>query len=401
MKTSKKNGTSVKKEFDVIIVGGGILGISHAYHALNAGLSVALFEKNPMPRDASVRNFGQVVPSGFNTRWQRYGRESLRIYKELQSKIDITVRQEGTVYIASDDEELQLINELSEINAQNGYSSILLSEKECLEKYPGLLKSYVKGGLWFPQEVVVDPIQGISRLINYLCDARGLEYYPNTVVSNITKANGHVKVSTRQSNKDFTAQKAYVCSGNEFELLFPESFKESDLKIVQLQMMDTIPQKQLKISGSVLTGWTIRRYESFQECPGYAGIKSKESKDAYHNMNGIHILFKQLLDGSVVIGDSHRYQNIAEGARMDFNTDNGLNDFMLSEAQKIYALDTWRIRQTWLGHYCQCESRDIYNETIDNDIHIITGIGGKGMTGSLGYAKENISKTLNLNITGI
>ena len=46
------------KTFDLIVIGGGILGVSHAFAALSRGLKVALFERCPRAELASVRNFG-------------------------------------------------------------------------------------------------------------------------------------------------------------------------------------------------------------------------------------------------------------------------------------------------------------------------------------------------------
>ncbi|HEY4628567.1 MAG TPA: TIGR03364 family FAD-dependent oxidoreductase, partial [Flavobacterium sp.] len=43
----------------------------------------------------------------------------------------------------------------------------------------------------------------------------------------------------------------------------------------------------------------------------------------------------------------------------------------------------------------QCKTKDIFKHTIGDNIHIITGIGGKGMTGSAGFSKENITKIFN------
>jgi glycine/D-amino acid oxidase-like deaminating enzyme len=80
-------------KFDLIVVGGGILGTFHAYHALKKGLKVALLEKNSVPQGATVRNFGQVVPSGMDLKWQNFGRESLAMYNELQFQADLTVRK--------------------------------------------------------------------------------------------------------------------------------------------------------------------------------------------------------------------------------------------------------------------------------------------------------------------
>ena len=65
----------------------------------------------------------------------KFWKESLAIYKAIQNEFDITIRQNGSVYLASNAEEVQLIEELSAINKQNEYSSTLLT-KQCLEKYP-------------------------------------------------------------------------------------------------------------------------------------------------------------------------------------------------------------------------------------------------------------------------
>ena len=85
------------QNFDLLIVGGGILGTFHAYHALRKGLKVALLEKDGLPVGATVRNFGQVVPSGMNAKWQPLGRRSLEIYQTIQQQFDISVRQNGSI----------------------------------------------------------------------------------------------------------------------------------------------------------------------------------------------------------------------------------------------------------------------------------------------------------------
>ena len=120
------------EKYDLVVIGGGVLGSFHAYHAINKGLKVALIEKNKILQGATVRNFGQVVPSGMNTKWQTFGRESLKIYKEIQSKFDISVRQEGSVYIASNEEEVKLLHELKKINQANNYTSELWTKEKTI-----------------------------------------------------------------------------------------------------------------------------------------------------------------------------------------------------------------------------------------------------------------------------
>lgn len=392
--------SSVMKEFDIIVIGGGILGNAHAYHCLKAGFKVAVIEKNDYPRAATVRNFGQIVPSGMDLKWQRLGRESLRIYKEIQAQADISVRTEGSIYLANNEEELTLLEELAAINSQNGYTSELWTKAQCLAHYPGLREGYVKGGLFFPEEIKLDPRVAARRIIDYCVEQLGLTYFPQTAIIDIASYNNRV---TLKSNKGdtFRASKVIVCNGSEFQLLYPDLFWKSDLKLVKLQMIETVPQKEQIIPGSVLTGWTIRRYESFAECPSFARIKATEDPNSYQRKYGIHILFKQSPSGSVIIGDSHEYATVAQGDDLPFDTNNEMNCFILSQAQRIFHLEDWQIQRTWEGYYCQCEKRDIFNETVDNHVHIVTGIGGKGMTGSLGYAQQNIRNLLSLNIETI
>jgi len=70
--------------YDLIIVGGGILGTFHAYHALQKGLRVLQLEKDNFPVGSTVRNFGQVVPSGMAGEWFDYGVRGLEIYQSIQ-----------------------------------------------------------------------------------------------------------------------------------------------------------------------------------------------------------------------------------------------------------------------------------------------------------------------------
>ncbi|MGB5372048.1 MAG: FAD-dependent oxidoreductase, partial [Flavobacteriaceae bacterium] len=255
----------MNNSFDLAVIGGGVLGTFHAFHAIKSGLKVALFEKDSGPRGASVRNFGQVVPSGMNSKWQAYGRESLRTYKEIQATFDISVREEGSVYLASNRDEVALLEELHQINMSNGYPSILMSSASCLQKYPGLRADYVKAGLFFPQEIMIEPRVMIHKLHAYL-EELGLHLYTDTQILECDSMTSGVTLQSANGNA-FSAQKVIICNGSEFKTLYPSLFKESDLEVSKLQMMQTKPQGNFKLQSSILTGLSIRRYEAFAECP--------------------------------------------------------------------------------------------------------------------------------------
>ena len=381
------------QHYDLIIIGAGILGTFHAYHALNQGLSVALIEKNKAPRGASTQNFGQVVPSGMNLKWQTLGRTSLEIYKSLQEKIDISLRNNGSVYIASNDEELQLIEELAAINKSNGYTSELLTKDVCLERWPGLKYSYCKAGLFFPEEITLNARLAVHRILGYLQEQMGLHYFSNRMIIDVEVNANACKVVDTLGNKIYSNQ-VIICNGSDFRALFPNVFWESDLEVTKLHMLQTNPQPTQRIPGNILTGNTIRRYESFTECPSYAGIKAKEDKNSYARKYGIHILFKQKPDGAVIIGDSHEYADAKDQDDLGYDLNNQINRYMMDEAMKIFELQTFKIDQAWYGMYSQCKTQDIFQYTIEEKIHIVTGIGGKGMTGSPAFAKHSIQQIL-------
>lgn len=382
-----------KEKYDLIFVGAGILGTFHAYHALKLGLKVALLEKTKMPAGATTQNFGQVVPSGMNTKWQNFGRESLSIYKEIQTQADISVRQNGSVYVASNDEEVRLIEELAAINKSNAYTSQLLTKEECLQKWPGLKSSYCKAGLFFPEEITVNARVAIRRVIQFLISKYELDFYGNTKVIDIHINDAGCEV-VDNLRRTFNAEQVILCNGSDFKTLFPNIFWGSDLEVTKLHMLQTMRQSTLRLDGNILTGLTIRRYESFRECPSYAAIKERESDNTFAKEYGIHILFKQLKDGAVIIGDSHEYADAKDQDDLGYEIDNNINRFIMDRAMEIMDLQNWSIEKAWFGIYSQCKENDIFQHSIDDKLHIVTGIGGKGMTGSPAFAKESVYKIL-------
>jgi FAD dependent oxidoreductase TIGR03364 len=213
----------------------------------------------------------------------------------------------------------------------------------------------------------------------------------NTLIKEIDAAGNHCAL-TDQLEKKYQSAKVILCSGSEFEILYPQYFLESDLELVKLQMLRLKSQPTVFIPGNILTGLTIRRYESFQDCPSYAAINEKEDKNAYWKKWGVHILFKQEADGTVILGDSHEYADVKDKDNIDFFIREEVNQYFFDEGRKIMNLDTWEVETSWAGVYSQCKENDLYQKTIDDKVHIVTGIGGKGMTGSAGFSFEHINK---------
>lgn len=377
------------RKYDLVVVGAGVLGAFHAYHALLKGLRVLHVEKDNYPQGSTVRNFGQVVPSGMAGEWFDYGVRGLDIYQSIQGETDISIRNNGSIYIASDRDEVQIIHELSTHYKQVSYAHELWSKQQVLEAYPMLRADYVQEAIVFKQELSVEPDTMIRKLHNYL---KGkfpnytLGY--NTAIIGCEERDNTVHLLTSQGT-NFQAEKVIICNGYEFKLLFRELFEDSGLKVSKLQMMRTKPMPSLQMPGNILTGLTVRRYESFEaNCPSFHSISVPPHYEELKKW-GVHILFKQALDGSIIIGDSHEYALGSEIDDLGFSISAYINQLMIDEANRIMPVDGSMIESTWAGFYAQ-HDKNILEIDVSDKIHVRTGIGGKGMTASAGYAEKSI-----------
>ena len=94
--------TPIPREVDVAIVGAGFTGLSTAYHAARAGLSVAILEANTTVWGASGRNGGMVtngLAMGFRDAIDRYGeakaKEYIDLYNDAVDLIEKIVTENG------------------------------------------------------------------------------------------------------------------------------------------------------------------------------------------------------------------------------------------------------------------------------------------------------------------
>lgn len=154
-------------------------------------------------------------------------------------------------------------------------------------------------------------------------------------------------------------------------------------------MMQTVPLPEIKLNGNILSGLSIRRYDSFKSCASYKNLMTPKWQKPYQQW-GIHLLFKQAVDGSIIIGDSHEYADVDENAQLPIGINMEINELILKEATRILNLPDWKIQNYWAGYYAQAVDGGVFEHEIGNKIYISTGIAGKGMTTGAGYSRKRI-----------
>ena len=100
---------SIPATADIVIIGGGIVGVSTAWFLARMGVDVVLCEKGHIAGEQSGRNWGWVRQQGRDPRELPMMIESNRIFRELEAEIgeDIGFSQGGCLFTANTEKELQ------------------------------------------------------------------------------------------------------------------------------------------------------------------------------------------------------------------------------------------------------------------------------------------------------
>jgi len=94
---------------DVVIIGGGIVGISTAWFLAKQGVAVVVCEKGHVAGEQSGRNWGWVRQQGRDTREMPMIVEALRIWRGLEAEIgeDVGYSEQGVLFTATDDNQIR------------------------------------------------------------------------------------------------------------------------------------------------------------------------------------------------------------------------------------------------------------------------------------------------------
>ncbi|WAL59817.1 TIGR03364 family FAD-dependent oxidoreductase [Thermocoleostomius sinensis] len=365
---------------DVLIVGAGIVGLAHALAFAKRGQSVVVFERNPQAMGASIRNFGMVWPIG-QPQGTLYNRalKSRDIWLEVSSKAGIHAQESGSLHVARRTDELAVLEEFV-ASHPNPTSVQLLTPAQAIEKSPAVIKDGLLGALWSATEVIVDPREAIAKLPAYLSDTYSVQFHFGTAVTAIE--NGTVTAG----GEHWTGDRMVVCSGADFETLYPELYATSGITKVKLQMMRSVPQSHgWRLGAALCGGLTLTHYSSFAHCPSLPALKERIANETPHFPQwGIHVMMSQNAQGELIIGDSHEY-----GLSPDPFDRTDINQYVLEYLKGFADVPSFEIAATWHGVYAKLPGQTELILHPDEKVTIVNALGGAGMTLSFGLAEEN------------
>ena len=185
----------------------------------------------------------------------------------------------------------------------------------------------------------------------------------------------------------WTVGEVIVCSGGDFETLYPKIFAESGLTRCKLQMMRTAPQADRWLLGpSLCAGLTLTHYDSFKVCPSLPDLRARFEKEyAFFVKHGIHVLLSQTAQGELIIGDSHEY-----GLALTPFDREEINQAILNYLRAFAVAPSFDIVERWHGIYPKLSGKTEFIARPEQGVTIVNGLGGAGMTFSFGLAHEMV-----------
>jgi glycine/D-amino acid oxidase-like deaminating enzyme len=181
---------------DVVVIGGGIIGVSTALFLAGKGISVAVCEKGPVAGEQSSRNWGWCRATHRDLRELELSLESLKLWRELDRTlgIDTGFRECGILYAADDlkalaDHESWLARAVGLVGRE-GIDSRITSSDETAGLMPGAACKF-PGGIYTPSDGRAEP-QRAAPAIAHALRAKGVKVLTPCAVRGIETSAGAI-----------------------------------------------------------------------------------------------------------------------------------------------------------------------------------------------------------------
>jgi sarcosine oxidase subunit beta len=185
----------MKKTADVVIIGGGCMGASAAYHLAKEGITdVVLVEREPfLAMGSTGRNAGGVRHQ-FSTETNiQLSIESIRLFENFAEEVgyEIDFHQDGYLFLLSREEDLESFKKNLELQRRLGVEVDLLEPEEAAELATGLNLEGTIAATFCARDGIADP-NGVTMGFAKAAQAAGAHIYRETEALGIRTDAGRV-----------------------------------------------------------------------------------------------------------------------------------------------------------------------------------------------------------------
>lgn len=220
---------------DVVIIGGGIIGVSAALFLAERGVDVVLCEKHEIACEQSSRNWGWVRQMGRDPREIPLIIESLSLWRTMNERIgaETGFRQRGVLYMAATPEDADARGEWLEHARPYQLDSRFISGKEVDALAPGATVKW-HGALYTPSDGRAEP-QLAAPAIAAGAQQRGAKIFTHCAVRSLETAGG--RVAGVVTERGAIGCDAVVLAGGAWSRKFA---RNAGLKLPQLGVVNSV-----------------------------------------------------------------------------------------------------------------------------------------------------------------
>ncbi len=206
----KKYPSSTK----VVVIGGGVIGCSVAYHLTKFGWKdVVLLERDQLTSGTTWHAAGlvsQLGPTASVTKIRKY---TLDLYKNLEKEVDHSagLRLNGALSIAQTDSRWQELKRQATTAQLYDVDLKILNKEEIKKKYPLMSTEDLKGGVLMPGDGSADP-SGVTHMLAKVARKGGAKIYEQSPVETILTKNGRVH-GVRVNGQDLECEYVVLATG--------------------------------------------------------------------------------------------------------------------------------------------------------------------------------------------
>lgn len=232
---------------DVVIIGGGIVGVSTAWFLAKQGVRVTLCEKGHIAGEQSGRNWGWVRVQGRDTREIPMMQESLRIWGGLKDEIgeDVGFTRGGCFFTANSEKQLEAHGAWLETAEHFGIGTRLLSADELKKHVSGSALDWA-GALYTETDGRAEP-QKAAPAIARAAMRSGATVLTSCAVRGIETSGGRVSAVVTEHGTIKTT--VVLCAAGAWTSLFCGSL---GINVPQLKVRGTVARTAS--ASSVLNG---------------------------------------------------------------------------------------------------------------------------------------------------
>ncbi|WP_327187190.1 TIGR03364 family FAD-dependent oxidoreductase [Streptomyces sp. NBC_01334] len=369
----------------VIVVGAGVVGTMHAWHAVERGHEVVQIERETEARGASLRNFGQIWVSG------RAGGEELDAalrarewWEEIGGRLpELGFRPNGSLTPVRGHLELAVAEAAvgRPDAAARGYKLLTPGEARALNP---ALRGEFDAALYCERDAAVEPRTAQLALRAELLKSERYTFLPGREVRDVVGEN-----AVRDDHGDLhTGDVVVLCTGAWLSGLVRElTGPDLPVRRVRLQMMQTDPLGE-PLTTSVADADSFRYYPAYAS-PALDELNARQPQAETAAEHAMQLLMVQRADGGLTIGDTHEYEH-----PFAFDTLEDPYEHLTGVVESLLGRPLPRIRRRWAGVYAQCvdKSRVVHRQQVRDGVWLVTGPGGRGMTCSPAIAETTANE---------